>query len=176
MKSKYKRTHATPHQTSASALEAAQLLKAESIRYHLLELAKSHNEDRTVSKNPKLINLNNQKDESIVDKLYANSQLQIEGRPHCWHKVLFKIVEERVQQRVEAFQIEDRKLNKNWVTRNLEICRLYIVEDLYAAKHFLRIFPKEHQLYNNFVITEIARGELNKRELVQLLSWIRLYP
>ncbi|VDN24379.1 unnamed protein product [Gongylonema pulchrum] len=111
-----------------------------------------------------------------VDKLYANSQLQIEGRPHCWHKVLFKIVEERVQQRVEAFQIEDRKLNKNWVTRNLEICRLYIVEDLYAAKHFLRIFPKEHQLYNNFVITEIARGELNKRELVQLLSWIRLYP
>lgn len=31
--------------------------------------------------------------------------------------MLFNIIEERVQQRLEAFQIEDRKLNQNWVTR-----------------------------------------------------------
>ncbi|VDM92716.1 unnamed protein product, partial [Litomosoides sigmodontis] len=121
-----------------------------------------------------------------IDKLYENNQFKLANRPHCWREMLFKIIEERVQQRVEAFQIEDRKLNQNWVTRNLEICRLYIVEDLYAAKHFLRIFPKEHQLYNNFIlfyhngiagkISELAKGELNKRELIQLLSWIRQYP
>ncbi|CAG9540429.1 unnamed protein product [Cercopithifilaria johnstoni] len=120
-----------------------------------------------------------------IDKLYENYQLKIANRPHCWREMLFKIIEERVQQRVEAFQIEDRKLNQNWVIRNLEICRLYIVEDLYAAKHFLRIFPKDHQLYNNFItfyhngiankISELAKGELNKRELIQLLSWIRQY-
>ncbi|VBB34041.1 unnamed protein product [Acanthocheilonema viteae] len=121
-----------------------------------------------------------------IDELYENNQFKIANRPHCWREMLFKIIEERVQQRVESFQIEDRKLNQNWVTRNLEICRLYIVEDLYTAKHFLRIFSKEHQLYNNFIIfyhngiankiSELAKGELNKRELIQLLSWIRQYP
>ncbi|KAM3718729.1 Exocyst complex component [Dirofilaria immitis] len=121
-----------------------------------------------------------------IDQLYENNKFKIANRPHCWSKILFKIIEECVQQRVEAFQIEDRELNQNWVIRNLEICRSYIVNDLYAAKHFLRIFPKEHQLYNNFIlfyhngiankISELAKGELNKRELIQLLSWIRQYP
>lgn len=52
-----------------------------------------------------------------IDKLYENNQFKITNRPHCWREMLFKIIEERVQQRVEAFQIEDRKLNQNWVTR-----------------------------------------------------------
>ncbi|OZC07227.1 hypothetical protein X798_05752 [Onchocerca flexuosa] len=201
------------------------LVKAESIRYHLLVFAESHKEVDAINelltsyyepveqiyakfideakyyctqgidimrgKNPEtkkqleVIFRAVEIDEKI-DKLYENNQFEISNRPHCWNKMLFKIVEERVQQRVEAFQIEDRKLNQNWVIRNLEICRSYIVEDLYAAKHFLRIFPKEHQLYNNFIIfyhngiaskiSELAKGELNKRELIQLLSWIRQYP
>ncbi|KAK6104750.1 Exocyst complex component Sec6 family protein [Brugia pahangi] len=201
------------------------LLKAESIRYHLLVFAKSHNEFDCINKllvpyyesieqiYDKFINeskyycirgidiirgKNSEPKKQLeiilrvieidekIDQLYENNKFKIANRPHCWRKMLFEIVEERVQQRVEAFQIEDRKLNQNWVTRNLEICRLYIVEDLYAAKHFLRIFPKEHQLYNNFIlsyhngiakkISELAKGELNKRELIQLLSWIRQYP
>uniref|UniRef100_A0A0R3RLE5 TPR_REGION domain-containing protein n=1 Tax=Elaeophora elaphi TaxID=1147741 RepID=A0A0R3RLE5_9BILA len=52
-----------------------------------------------------------------IDKLYKNNRFEIANRPHCWREMLFKIIEERVQQRVEAFQIEDRKLNQNWVTR-----------------------------------------------------------
>uniref|UniRef100_A0AAF5RWI3 Exocyst complex component Sec6 n=6 Tax=Wuchereria bancrofti TaxID=6293 RepID=A0AAF5RWI3_WUCBA len=217
----------TTNYLSNSNLFAAieKLLNAESIRYHLLVFAKSHNEFDSINKllkpyyesieqiYDKFINeakyycirsidiirgKNSEPKKQLeiilraieidekIDQLYENNQFKIANRPHCWRKMLFEIVEERVQQRVEAFQIEDRKLNQNWVTRNLEICRLYIVEDLYAAKHFLRIFSKEHQLYNNFIISyhngiakkisELAKGELNKRELIQLLSWIRQYP
>ncbi|VDK78779.1 unnamed protein product [Onchocerca ochengi] len=217
---------ANNHVANSNLLAAIEkLLKAESIRYHLLAFAESHKEVDAINelltsyyepieqiyakfideakyyctrgidimrgKNPETkkqleVILRAVEIDEKIDKLYANNQFKIANRPHCWSKMLFKIIEERVQQRVEAFQIEDRKLNQNWVIRNLEICRSYIVEDLYAAKHFLRIFPKEHQLYNNFIIfyhngivskiSELAKGELNKRELIQLLSWIRQYP
>lgn len=52
----------------------------------------------------------------------------------------------------------------------MEICRSYIVEDLYAAKHFLRIFPKEHQLYNNFIIF-YHNGIINKVFIQNLLTF-----
>uniref|UniRef100_A0A915Q5K8 Exocyst complex component Sec6 n=1 Tax=Setaria digitata TaxID=48799 RepID=A0A915Q5K8_9BILA len=217
---------ASNHIANCNLLAALEkLLKAESVRFHLLAFAESHNDFNTIYKmlmpyyepleeiyakfisevkyycNRSIDIMRGKNSETKrqleiilraveidekVDKLYENNQFEISNRPHCWRKMVFKIVEERVQQRVEAFQIEDRKLNKNWVTRNLEICRFYIVEDLCAAKHFLRIFPKEHQLYNSFImfyhngisnkISEMAKGELNKRELIQLLSWIRQYP
>uniref|UniRef100_F1LCT1 Exocyst complex component 3 n=1 Tax=Ascaris suum TaxID=6253 RepID=F1LCT1_ASCSU len=63
---------------------------------------------------------------------------------------------------------------------------MFIVEDLYMLKNFLRIFPKEHQLYDRFVLfyhkgisnklCEIITSELDRREIVQLLNWIRIYP
>ncbi|EFO17678.1 hypothetical protein LOAG_10821, partial [Loa loa] len=131
------------------------LVKAESIRYHLLAFAESHNEFNTINKllipyyepieqiYAKFINeakyycirgidiMRGQNPEpkkqlevilraieidEKIDKLYENNQFKITNRPHCWREMLFKIIEERVQQRVEAFQIEDRKLNQNWVT------------------------------------------------------------
>ncbi|VDM97231.1 unnamed protein product [Thelazia callipaeda] len=132
------------------------LMKVESIRYHLLSIAKSHdNYDNIIklitpyynqlediyanflkeakyycSRGIDIIRGKNQETkkqlevvlravelDNKVDKLYENNLFKIVNRPHCWRQMLFDIVEERIQQRIEAFQIEDRKLNKNWLIR-----------------------------------------------------------
>ncbi|VDD95414.1 unnamed protein product [Enterobius vermicularis] len=62
---------------------------------------------------------------------------------------------------------------------------MFIMDDLAAAKKFLASFPKEHQLYDRFVLlyhqnirkklTEIGATDLDKREIVQLLNWVKDY-
>uniref|UniRef100_A0A9J2PTR4 Exocyst complex component Sec6 n=1 Tax=Ascaris lumbricoides TaxID=6252 RepID=A0A9J2PTR4_ASCLU len=121
-----------------------------------------------------------------IDERYESLNVTIKQRPHCWRRNFFELIEQRIQERIEVFHVEKKSNNENWIARYLEICRMFIVEDLYAAKNFLRIFPKEHQLYDRFVLfyhkgisnklCEIITSELDRREIVQLLNWIRIYP
>ncbi|MFH4973331.1 hypothetical protein AB6A40_000040 [Gnathostoma spinigerum] len=120
-----------------------------------------------------------------IDKFYADEGVKCDGRPHEWRSKHLKLIEQKIHERIEGCQIDDRSMHQNWVTRYLEICRTFIVKDLYAAKNFLQIFPPEHQLYDRFVmyyhagisrkIREIANSDMDKREISQLLHWIRSY-
>ncbi|VDM48257.1 unnamed protein product [Toxocara canis] len=121
-----------------------------------------------------------------IDEQYESLKVSCKQRPRCWRKKFFAVIEQRVQERIEVFHVEKKSSNENWIARYLEICRMFIVEDLFAAKHFLRIFPRKHQLYDRFVffyhkgisnkLCEMVTNELDRREIVQLLNWIRIYP
>ncbi|VDO87130.1 unnamed protein product [Haemonchus placei] len=96
-----------------------------------------------------------------------------------------QVLEKTVWSRVEGNQLEDRSLNKAWLARYLEVCRKVIVDDLQLARAAVPCFPPDYQIYDRFVhmyhncvckrLREIAAEQMEKSELVQLLSWIQTY-
>ncbi|CAB3411296.1 unnamed protein product [Caenorhabditis bovis] len=107
------------------------------------------------------------------------------GRPRKWKEKALQVLEKTVESRIEGNQLEDRSLNKAWLARYLEVCRNVIIDDLTLAKAAIPCFPPEYQIYDRLVsmyhnavcarLREIAQDDLEKSELVQLMSWIKLY-
>uniref|UniRef100_A0A0N4ZTF8 Exocyst complex component Sec6 n=1 Tax=Parastrongyloides trichosuri TaxID=131310 RepID=A0A0N4ZTF8_PARTI len=130
--------------------------------------------------------------EERIDKFYISKQSNTydfmpPGRPRKWKKKLFNVLRESVKECIEGTQIEDRQTNTNWFARYLEVIRRTVVEDLKIVKSGLvSCFPPEYGIYDRYIlmyhdsISEILRekaaDDLEKNELVQLLSWIHVYP
>uniref|UniRef100_A0A0N5AZF8 Exocyst complex component Sec6 n=1 Tax=Syphacia muris TaxID=451379 RepID=A0A0N5AZF8_9BILA len=128
--------------------------------------------------------------EERIDNYYKekfpSSKFMPPGRPREWRKKCFEVIESTVRQRIEGNQLEDRTLNKQWLARYLEVCRLVLVEDLTVARGgAVQCFPPSYDIYECFVnmyhkcisarLREIASEKLEKNELVQILSWIQAY-
>uniref|UniRef100_A0A0K0EMI9 Exocyst complex component 3 n=1 Tax=Strongyloides stercoralis TaxID=6248 RepID=A0A0K0EMI9_STRER len=130
--------------------------------------------------------------EERIDKYYILKQSNTydfmpPGRPRKWKKKLFTVLKETVTERIEGTQFEDRHTNKAWLARYLEVCRRTVVDDLQIVKSSLiPCFPGEYKIYDRYilmyhdsiasVLRELTNDNLEKNELVQLLSWIHLYP
>ncbi|VDD94641.1 unnamed protein product [Enterobius vermicularis] len=128
--------------------------------------------------------------EERIDEYYKGkfpvSNFMPPGRPREWKKKCFDAIANTVRQRIEGNQLEDRSLNKQWLARYLEVCRLVLTEDLTVAKcSAVQCFPPNYDIYERFVgmyhnclssrLREIASEKLEKNELVQLLSWLQAY-
>uniref|UniRef100_A0AC35UD11 Exocyst complex component Sec6 n=1 Tax=Rhabditophanes sp. KR3021 TaxID=114890 RepID=A0AC35UD11_9BILA len=129
--------------------------------------------------------------EERIDKYYVSRQsasytFMPPGRPRKWRKKLFEVLKDSVADKIEGTQIEDRQGNANWLVRYLELCRKSIVDDLKIVKSGLVIcFPPDYNIYDRYilmyhdsicsVLKETAAEELDKAEIVHLLSWFNTY-
>lgn len=125
-------------------------------------------------------------DQYYVDRLNTNDNFMPPGRPRKWRQKLFEVLNNTVTQRVEGNQLEDRTTNKHWLAVYLEVCRKVVVDDLKVVKKGLSdCFPPDYRIYDRYIhmyhsaiskrLREIASEELEKNELVQLLSWVQSY-
>ncbi|KFD61843.1 hypothetical protein M514_12304 [Trichuris suis] len=107
-------------------------------------------------------------------------------RPRKWRERCFHVLEKMVRQRVEGNQLEDRMLHKEWLARYLELIRITVVDDLCVVKRgCIPCFPPDYHIFDRFLemyhtsignrLREIASDNLEKNELIQLLSWLRTY-
>ncbi|CAI4232738.1 unnamed protein product [Auanema sp. JU1783] len=128
--------------------------------------------------------------EERIDKYYLDAKgakdFMPPNRPREWKKKTFDTLEKTVWNRVEGNQLEDdRGHNKSWLARYLETMRVVVTTDLLHARAAISCFPPDYQIYDRFVhmyhncvckrVREIASENLEKSELVQLMSWIQSY-
>lgn len=124
--------------------------------------------------------------------LFALQQQKLTGflppsRPKGWRSILFRTLNETVEERIEGSNIEKRD-EKLWLVKDLEIMRQLILEDLKVVKTIcIPCFPPEynileeyvklyHRAVSNFLDQLIQRG-IEGNEYVTLLSWtINTYP
>lgn len=108
------------------------------------------------------------------------------GRPKRWREKAFKILEEAVQERIEGNQFEERKDNKMWLVRHLEVTRLLVLEDLRVVKTLcVPCFPPEYDILNRFMemyhnclarhLEDVIVNGLEGNEYVTLLTWLNTY-
>ncbi|KRZ51740.1 Exocyst complex component 3 [Trichinella nativa] len=108
------------------------------------------------------------------------------GRPRQWRTKCFDVLTNMVNQRIEGNQLEDRILHKEWLARYLELIRMTVVQDLRVVKSGCTpCFPPEYHIFDRVLfmyhtsisnrLREIAADSLEKNELIQLLSWLRIY-
>ncbi|KRZ42500.1 Exocyst complex component 3 [Trichinella pseudospiralis] len=108
------------------------------------------------------------------------------GRPRQWRTKCFDVLTNMVNQRIEGNQLEDRILHKEWLARYLELIRITVVQDLRVVKSgCIPCFPPEYHIFDRVLfmyhtsisnrLREIAADSLEKNELIQLLSWLRIY-
>ncbi|KRZ70504.1 Exocyst complex component 3 [Trichinella papuae] len=108
------------------------------------------------------------------------------GRPRQWRTKCFDVLTNMVNQRIEGNQLEDRILHKEWLARYLELIRMTVVQDLRVVKSgCIPCFPPEYHIFDRVLfmyhtsisnrLREIAADSLEKNELIQLLSWLRIY-
>lgn len=125
-------------------------------------------------------------DQYYIDRQSSTNDFMPPGRPRKWRQKCLEVIASTVKQRIEGNQLEDRSLNKQWLARYLEVCRLVLVDDLLVAKSAASpCFPPSYEIYDRFVsmyhnllsgrLREIASDKLEKNELVQLLSWVNSY-
>uniref|UniRef100_A0A9J2PAF8 Exocyst complex component Sec6 n=1 Tax=Ascaris lumbricoides TaxID=6252 RepID=A0A9J2PAF8_ASCLU len=125
-------------------------------------------------------------DKYYLDRRTVTNNFMPPGRPRAWRQKCIEVIAKTVRQRIEGNQLEDRSINKQWLARYLEVCRLVLVDDLTVAKSgAVPCFPPHYNIYDRFVgmyhncissrLREIASEKLEKNELVQLLSWVNAY-
>ncbi|MCP9260184.1 Exocyst complex component 3 [Dirofilaria immitis] len=125
-------------------------------------------------------------DQYYADRRSSTNDFMPPGRPRKWRQKCLEVIASTVKQRIEGNQLEDRSLNRQWLARYLEVCRLVLVDDLMVAKSAASpCFPPSYGIYDRFVsmyhnllsgrLREIASDKLEKNELVQLLNWINSY-
>lgn len=74
------------------------------------------------------------------------------GRPKRWKAMAFEVLEKSVATRIEGTQIEERKDDKLWLVRFLELIRQLILEDLRVVKTLcVPCFPPRYNIINKFV-------------------------
>uniref|UniRef100_A0AAY4AM53 Exocyst complex component 3 n=1 Tax=Denticeps clupeoides TaxID=299321 RepID=A0AAY4AM53_9TELE len=126
--------------------------------------------------------------EEKIDKRMLDRQKQTgfipPGRPKCWKKRMFQVLEGTVSTRIEGTQSETRDSNKMWLVRLLEITRKYVLDDLIVVKNMMahcfpphyNIFRVSFHLYHVALSTrvqELATDELlEANEIVSLLTWV----
>lgn len=74
------------------------------------------------------------------------------GRPKRWKSMAFEVLEKAVATRIEGTQVEERKDNKLWLIRYLELTRLLILEDLRVVKTLcVPCFPPRYNIMNEYI-------------------------
>ncbi|XP_066140690.1 exocyst complex component 3 [Euwallacea fornicatus] len=143
----------------------------------------------TVRKNPaELVTVlriikREEKADEIALKQEKQSGFLAPGRPKKWKQMMFKILEQSVESRIEGTQVEERKDNKRWLIRYLELIRQLIVEDLRVVKTLCRpCFPPEYEIVSKYVtmyhkslsihLQEIIQNGLESTEYVTMLSLV----
>ncbi|VDP11894.1 unnamed protein product [Soboliphyme baturini] len=121
--------------------------------------------------------------EERIDQFHKERQISTGflplGRPRRWREKCFNVLENVVCQRIEGNQLEDRSLNKQWLARYLELCRMTVLQDLRVIKvsnvALKLLFCRWLYIVFSTRLNEIASDTLEKNELLQLLNWVRLY-
>lgn len=73
------------------------------------------------------------------------------GRPKGWRAIAFRVLNETVQERIEGSNIEKRD-EKLWLVKDLEIMRQLLLEDLRVIKTLcVPCFPPDYQILNEYV-------------------------
>lgn len=107
------------------------------------------------------------------------------GRPKNWRNMVFRILEEAVNERIIGNQIEERAQDKMWLVRHLEVSRILILEDLRVVKTAcVPCFPPEYNIVKQMLhiyhrslsahLQELAL-QLEGNEYVTLLNWVQKY-
>lgn len=104
------------------------------------------------------------------------------GRPKCWKKMCFEVLEKSVESRIEGTQVEERADNKNWLITYLELTRQLILEDLRVVKTLcVPCFPPRYNIIDEYVkmyhnclsrhLQEVIQNGLEGNEYITILSW-----
>jgi exocyst complex component 3 len=129
--------------------------------------------------------------EEKADK-FALQQQKLTGflppsRPKEWRSMLFHTLNEVVQERIEGSNIEKRD-EKLWLVKDLEIMRQLILEDLKVIKTIcIPCFPPDYNILQEYVkmyhravsgfLEQLIQRGIEGNEFVSLLSWtINTYP
>lgn len=108
-------------------------------------------------------------------------------RPKAWREMLFRTLNENVEERIEGSNIEKRD-EKLWLVKDLEIMRQLILEDLKVVKTIcIPCFPPDHNILQEFVkmyhravssfLDQLLERGIEGNEYVTILSWIiNTYP
>lgn len=143
----------------------------------------------TVRKNPaELVTVlriikREEKADEIALKQEKQTGFLAPGRPKKWKDMAFGILERSVETRIEGTQVEERKDNKRWLIRYLELIRQLILEDLRVVKTLcLPCFPPEYKIVDRYVVMyhkslsvhlqEIIQNGLESTEYVTMLSLV----
>ncbi|GMT16111.1 hypothetical protein PFISCL1PPCAC_7408 [Pristionchus fissidentatus] len=132
--------------------------------------------------------------EERIDRYYVERRVPMNnfmppGRPRRWREKAMFIIEESVWTRVSMSQIEDDcTMHDKWFARCLETIKIHVVNDLVIAKNLsVTCFPPDYCMYDRFVgmfhssvqrkLRELIDSDtdMNKTEIVQLLTWIKQY-
>lgn len=108
------------------------------------------------------------------------------GRPFAWKQRCLEVLENSVEDRIDACLKTERNHDKLWLVKHLEMMRLNIVDDFVCIKSsLLTCFPPSYEIdsflckkYHESLrshISAIADGELLTEEIVNLLEWVREY-
>uniref|UniRef100_A0A0R3S2D1 Exocyst complex component Sec6 n=1 Tax=Elaeophora elaphi TaxID=1147741 RepID=A0A0R3S2D1_9BILA len=91
-------------------------------------------------------------DQYYMDQRSSTNDFIPPGRPRKWREKCLEVIASTVKQRIEGNQLEDRSLNRQWLARYLEVCRLVLVDDLMVAKSAASpCFPPSYGIYDRFV-------------------------
>lgn len=93
------------------------------------------------------------------------------GRPKRWKAMAFEVLEKAVATRIEGTQVEERKDNKLWLIRYLELTRILILEDLRVVKTLcVPCFPPRYNIMDKYIRmyhTCLSRHVSNKGVVVR---------
>ena len=108
-----------------------------------------------------------------------------QGRPKCWRKRVFEILEEEVNDRILGSKLHERNENSNWLALNLEAMRIHVYNDLKIVKTaYVSCFPEKYnivrrmlKLYHESVSTYLQEQSLTLEgnEFINLLIWVNGY-
>ncbi|XP_063975126.1 exocyst complex component 3 [Diachasmimorpha longicaudata] len=124
-----------------------------------------------------------EKADHFATERHRQSGFMPPARPKKWKDMAMKVLEKSVGERIEGTQAEDRKTNKMWLVRFLELTRQLILEDLRVVKTLCGpCFPPKYDIVNKFVkmyhtnlsqhLKDLIAGGLEGNEYVSLLAWI----
>jgi exocyst complex component 3 len=109
------------------------------------------------------------------------------ARPKEWRSMLFRTLNDTVQERIEGSNIEKRD-EKLWLVKDLEIMRQLILEDLKVVKTVCTpCFPPDYNIVQEYVkmyhravtgfLEQLIQRGVEGNEYITLLSWtINTYP
>ncbi|GAB6023908.1 SNARE-binding exocyst subunit S6, variant 2 [Chamberlinius hualienensis] len=117
---------------------------------------------------------------------YKQTGFMPPGRPKSWRAKAFGILENAVQERIEGNQFEERKDNKMWLVRHLEVTRQIVLQDLKIVKSLcIPCFPPSYDIFNKYVMMyhdclsrhfqEVIENGLEGNEIITVLAWINTY-
>ncbi|XP_071855602.1 exocyst complex component 3-like [Apostichopus japonicus] len=114
------------------------------------------------------------------------SDFDAPGRPKQWKHKVFEILEKSANSRIEGSQIEDRREERMWLVRHLELIRQNVFNDLKIVKFLCTpCFPPDYKIFSTYVgiyhkalqghLEEMVESELEQNEIINLLTWLSEY-